>query len=56
MSPFFANYGFHPRFLAESMAPNSHAAPAAEEFASYLNDVHERLVQNVKHSQDLQAK
>jgi len=61
MSPFFANYGFHPRFLAEStpISPFSstfHAAPAAEEFASYLHEVHERLVQNVKHSQDRQAK
>jgi len=55
----FANYGFHPRFLAESQSsPGSsfHAAPAAEEFASYLHEVHERLVQNVKHAQDLQAK
>ena len=57
MSPFFANYGFHPRFLAESNSPfSSHSAPAAEEFASYLHEVHERLVQNVKHAQDLQAK
>ena len=61
MSPFFANYGFHPRFLAESapVSPSSsppHAAPAAEEFASYLHEVHECLVQNVKHSQYLQAK
>ncbi|HUJ80479.1 MAG TPA: hypothetical protein VLW83_01275, partial [Candidatus Acidoferrales bacterium] len=59
MSPFFANYGFHPRFLAESRptsSSSSHATPAAEEFASYLHDIHERLVQNVKHAQDLQAK
>jgi len=47
MSPFFANYGFHPRFLAESRptsTSSSHAAPAAEEFASYLHNIHERLV------------
>jgi len=59
ISPFFANYGFHPRFLAEShptLISSSHAAPTAEEFASYLHDIHERLVQNVKHAQDLQAK
>jgi len=61
MSPFFANHGFHPRFLAEShptstSSSSSHAAPAAEEFASYLHDIHERLVQNIKHAQDLQAK
>ena len=59
MSAFFANYGFHPRFLAESRPTSSspsHAAPAAEEFTSYIHDIHERLVQNVKHAQDLQAK
>jgi len=57
MSPFFANYGFHPHFLAESISTStSHAAPAAEEFASYLHEVHECLVQNVNHSQDQQAK
>jgi len=58
MSPFFANYGFHPCFLAESNSPGSptYAAPAAEKFVSYLHEVHERLVQNVKHTQDLQAK
>jgi len=61
MSPFFANYGFHPRFLAESRptstsSSSSHAAAAAEEFASYLYYIHERLVQNVKYAQDLQAR
>jgi len=61
MSPFFANYSFHPCFLAESNpSPNSpsssHSASAAEEFASYLHEIHERLMQNVKHAQDLQAK
>jgi len=59
MSPFFANYGFHLWFLAESrptLTSSSHAAPAAKEFASYLHDVHECLIQNVKHAQDLQTK
>ena len=57
MSPFFANYGFHPRFLVESRTPApSHTAPAAEDFESYLHEVHDHLVQNVKHSQNLQAK
>jgi len=55
MSPFFANYSFHPWFLAE-LHPTSHAAPAAKEFTSYLHDIHERLVQNVKRTQDLQTK
>jgi len=59
MSPFFSNYGFHPRFLTElhlTFSSPSLAAPTAEEFTSYLHDVHERFIQNVKHTQDLQAK
>ena len=56
-SPFFANYGFHLPFLAESHPTStSHTAPAAEQFTSYLHDIHEHLVQNVKHTQYLQAK
>jgi len=31
-------------------------ATAAEEFASYLHNIHEHLVQNLKHTQDLPAK
>ena len=38
------------------MRSTSHAASAAKEFASYLHDIHERLIQNVKHMQDLQPK
>jgi len=45
MSPFFANYGFHPRFLAEYLPT---PVPAANDFASHLHDVHDRLVENVK--------
>jgi len=58
MSPFFANYGFHLHFLAEShtMSLSRHAAPTPEEFAFYLHNIHEHLIQNVKHMQDLQAK
>ena len=59
MSPFFANYGFHPHSLAESRPTSpspSHAAPTTKEFTSYLHSIHERLVQNVKHAPELQAK
>ena len=57
MSPFFAKYGFHPCSLPQIKAPPSpHAAPAAKEFVSFLHEVHDRLVQNVKRSQDFQAK
>ena len=53
MSPFFANYCFHPRFIAE-FSPTP--VPAANDFASHLHDVHDRLVENVKKAQDIQAR
>jgi Reverse transcriptase (RNA-dependent DNA polymerase)/RNase H-like domain found in reverse transcriptase/Integrase zinc binding domain/Chromo (CHRromatin Organisation MOdifier) domain/Aspartyl protease len=54
MSPFYANYGFHPRFLAEFANPTT-PIPAANDFASHLQEVHERLVENIKKAQDYQA-
>jgi Integrase zinc binding domain/Chromo (CHRromatin Organisation MOdifier) domain len=53
MSPFYTNYGFHPRFLSE-ITPTE--VPAADEFASHLRDVHDRLVENVKCTQNFQAR
>jgi hypothetical protein len=53
MSPFYANYGFHPRFLSE-FTPTE--VPAADEFASLLREVHDCLVENVKRTQDFQAR
>jgi hypothetical protein len=55
MSPFYANYGFNPRFLSEVQLPKD-SAPAAEDFALHLHEIHERLVENVKKSQHFQAK
>ena len=52
MSPFYANYSFHPRFLAEFTPSN---VPASDDFALHLHEVHERLVENVKKAQDYQA-
>src|SRR5215472_9360424 len=52
MSPFYANYGFHPRFLAEFTPTN---VPASDDFAAHLYEVHERLVENVKKAQNYQA-
>jgi len=52
MSPFYANYGFHPRFLAE-FTPTP--IPAANDVASHLHNVHDRLVENIKKAQDYQA-
>jgi hypothetical protein len=53
MSPFYANYGFHPRFLAEFTPTN---VPASDDFAAHLHEAHERLVENVKQAQNYQAR
>lgn len=52
MTPFFANYGYHPCFQSEIVVASEHAAPAAVDFASHLQEVQERLIENVKHAQD----
>ena len=65
MSPFYANYGYYPRFLSEiqlspdhgsGSQPSVHSTPAAEDFALQLNEIHERLIENVKKAQGYQAK
>ena len=56
MSPFYANYGSHPRFVSEIQVSADHAAPAAKDFTSHLYETHERLVENVKKAQDSQAR
>ena len=53
MSPFYANYGYHPRFLAE---PISTSVPAADDFGNLLREVHDHLVENVKGAQNLMAR
>jgi hypothetical protein len=56
MSPFYANYGLHPRFISQIQVPSEHAAPAAADFAMHLHDIHDRLVENVKAAQNSQAR
>jgi hypothetical protein len=56
MSPFYANYGLHPRFMSQFQAPSEQAAPAATDFAAHLHETHDRLVENVKAAQDSQAR
>ena len=56
MSPFYANYGFHPRFISQFQISAEHAAPAAKDFATHLHETHERLVENVTHAQNYQVK
>ena len=56
-SPFYANYGYHPHFHVEFLpeTPNAPAAPAAENLASRLQNLHEQLVENVTAAQNYQA-
>jgi Chromo (CHRromatin Organisation MOdifier) domain len=56
MTPFYANYGYNPRFISQFEISSNHAAPIATDFALHLHEVHERLVENVKSAQDLQAR
>ena len=57
-SPFYANYGYHPRFTIMVSAPNpsTSVAPAAQDLAEKLKALHERLVESVKSAQNTQAK
>jgi len=52
MIAFYANYSFHPWFLAE---PISTSGPAADDFGNLLHKVHDCLVENVKQAQNLMA-
>ena len=56
-SPFYANYGYHPRF---SMTPQNQkitmSAPAAATLANQLRTLHEKLIENIKLAQNHQAK
>jgi hypothetical protein len=54
-SPFYANYGYHPRFNFIPYVKGS-AAPAAEALIQRLQALHDQLVENVKRAQDSQAK
>jgi hypothetical protein len=56
MTPFYANYGYHPSFISQFNVPSEHSAPAAADFALHLHEIHERLVENVKSAQDSQAR
>jgi hypothetical protein len=56
MTPFFANYGYNPRFISQFEVPAEHSAPAAEDFGSHLHEIQDRLVENVKAAQDSQAR
>jgi hypothetical protein len=56
-TPFFANYGFNPRFSFNPQPTiNSDAAPAAQLTAERLRNLHDDLVEKIKKSQNDQAR
>jgi hypothetical protein len=54
-SPFFANYGNHPRFAIE-FPKLQLSAPAAKDYATQIKNMHDTLVENVKMAQNHQAR
>jgi len=55
-SPFYANYGFNPRFTIEVHQFEKHPVPAAQEMAERLKNIHEDLTELIKVTQNQQAK
>lgn len=56
MSHFFTNYNFNSCFLSEIRFLSNNSALAVKDFLIYLHDIYEQLVENIKKSQDYQAK
>jgi len=54
ISPFFANYGFHPKFSLE--IPGDSVNPSAEENATRLGQVQQNLMAKLKLTQEWQKK
>jgi len=50
ISPFFANYGFHPRFSLE--IPGNSVNPSAKERATRLGQVQQNLMAELKLTQE----
>jgi transposase InsO family protein len=55
-SPFYANYGYHPRFTFTTTTPSPLDVPAAKELADKLAAHHDALSENIKFAQDSQAR
>ena len=55
-SPFYANYGYNPRFTVELRQFSKYPVPAAEETAKRLKTIHEDLTELIKVAQNQQAK
>ena len=55
-SPFYANYGYNPRFTVDLRPFSNHPVPAAEEMAKRLKSIHEDLTELIKVTQNQQAR
>jgi hypothetical protein len=55
-SPFYANYGYHPRFTFSTTTASPLDIPAAKELADKLAAHHDALAENIKTAQDTQAR
>jgi len=55
-SPFYANYGYHPRFTVDLRRTKNPDIPAAKQLAESLQRSHEALIENVKSAQNTQAR
>jgi hypothetical protein len=58
-SPFYANYGLHPRFNVEvlrSKVTDLAQVPAAKDLADRIKYIHDGLVENLKLAQNTQAR
>ena len=55
-SPFYANYGYNPRFTVDLHPFSNHPIPAAEEMAKRLKSIHEDLTELIKVTQNQQAR
>ena len=56
-SPFYANYGLHPRFNVEVLRSKVSAqVPAAKDLADRIKYIHDGLVENLKLAQNTQAR
>jgi hypothetical protein len=55
-SPFFANYGYHPRFNISVTTKTTLDVPAAKQLAEQLAKHHDALAESLKAAQDTQAR
>jgi RNase H-like domain found in reverse transcriptase/Reverse transcriptase (RNA-dependent DNA polymerase)/Integrase zinc binding domain/Chromo (CHRromatin Organisation MOdifier) domain len=56
VSPFYANYGFHPRLSIDVESPKRHQNPAADEWINHLHRVHRALPEALRSAQEQHKK